>query len=192
MKKIWTLLMVLCLLVMTGCGAAPAASGSAAQSGSAVASASGSSEDAATVTDGFLGDTMATAFFEFSVDSAESVATYESYTAAEGNQLIVVTMTIHNTDTYSMPMYDDDFQIQWGDGDEDYGFPVAGTLCSDFEIPINGTKSGDLVFEVPTDAKDLSVAFQEFFDDDSEGDSFFVYFTVEPGASVGASSAAAA
>jgi Telomeric repeat-binding factor 2. len=181
MKKLWTILAGVCLLAsLSGCGAAApgSASQSSAASAEAAASASASaSAESAGETDGFLGDTMSTAFFDFSVDSAKVCASADGYTAAAGNQLVVVTMHIQNTATYSMPMYNNDFQLQWGDGDSDFGYPAAGSLCTDYEIPINGSKDGDLVFEVPQGTKDYSVAFQEYYENDEAGDSFFVYFT---------------
>jgi hypothetical protein len=184
MKRTFALLLGICLLfALAGCGDAPGGSsaqsggGSSAQSGGVSSDASGASASAAGTTDGFLGDTMSTAFFDFSVNSAEICETCDGCTATDGNQLVVVTLSVKNTSTYSMPMLSDDFQIQWGDGDEDYGFPVGGSLCKDFDIPINGSQEGDLVFEVPEDTKDYSIAFQEYFDDDTEGNTYFVYFT---------------
>ena len=36
-----------------------------------------------------------------------------------------------------------------------------------------------LVYEVPADTVDFSVSFAEYFEDDTEGDVYFVYFTAD-------------
>lgn len=135
-------------------------------------------KDSGSSNDSFLGEEVSTDFFDFSIDSAEVCSSYNDLTASSGNHLVVVEMSIKNTSTYSMPMFDNDFQIQWGSGDEDYAFPVAGSLCADYEIPINDTATGDLVFEVPSDTKDYSIAFEEYYEDNTTGETYFIYFTV--------------
>ena len=103
-------------------------------------------------------------------------------------------MTIKNTFHESIPMYDDDFQGQWSAGSESDAFawpitegagegdldPVAEEqLPAEYELAVSESRTGTLVFDVPAGEKDFSVAHMELFDDDSEGDTFFVYFTAE-------------
>lgn len=52
-------------------------------------------------------------------------------------------------------------------------------LPAEYELAVNETRTGDLVFDVPAGEKDFSISHLELFDDDSEGDTFFVYFTAE-------------
>ena len=130
----------------------------------------------------YIGDKITTDFFDYTPNSASAADSYEGYTPAEGNKLVIVDMTIKNTQTYSMPMSLYDFQIQWGDGDEDFDCPLEQfcdeQLPDEYEIPINGTQEGLLIFEVPADIKDFSLGFLEIYEDNSEGDAFFTYFTV--------------
>ena len=85
-------------------------------------------------------------------------------------------------------MYDTDFQIQWNsDGADDYDFPITAyvdpvsdeQLESTYELGINEEVTGLLVYEVPTGEKDFSISYLELFDDESEGDVYFVYFTAQ-------------
>lgn len=148
--------------------------------------------------EGRLGDVMHTYFMDFTVNSAYLTSDYNGYTPAEGNQLLVAEMTIKNTSSGSLPMWDDDFQGQWSTSQEteEFSYPITedgkgGELptVSDAQFPatydlaVNEERTGELVFEVPADEKDFSISTMELFDDGSEegeeGDTFFVFFTAE-------------
>lgn len=130
-----------------------------------------------------VGDTISTAFFDFTVNSAVASADHEGYTAQDGYKLVVADLTIKNTETYSMPMGQYDFMIAWGDGDEDFAYPLnqycESQLADEYEIPIAGSAEGSLVFEVPSDQKDFALGFEEYYEDESVGDLYVVYFTAE-------------
>ena len=42
-----------------------------------------------------------------------------------------------------------------------------------------GSAEGSLVFEVPSDQKDFALGFEEYYEDESVGDLYVVYFTAE-------------
>jgi len=46
-------------------------------------------------------------------------------------------------------------------------------------LSVNEDRTGLLVFEVPEGYKDFSISYLEVFDDYSEGNVFFVYFTAD-------------
>ena len=81
-------------------------------------------------------------------------------------------------------MFNSDFQIQWhdlgnGPNDYDYGIILDGssTVMPDEYTLAKGEKcTYHIIYEVPADAKEFSVSFQELFDNDTEGDLFFTYF----------------
>lgn len=148
--------------------------------------------------EGRLGDVMHTYFMDFTVNSAYLTSDYNGYTPAAGNQLLVVNMTIKNTDSSTLPMWDDDFQGQWSSSQEteEFAYPITedgedGELptVSDAQLPavydlaVDEERTGELVFEVPEGEKDFSVSTMELFDDGSlegqEGDTFFVFFSAE-------------
>lgn len=176
MKKMCAVLLALVLaLALAGCG--------------------GSEEQG--VSEGRVGDTMETYFFDFTLNSAYLCTEYEGYVPASGNVLLVADVTVKNTFTKSIEMYDTDFQIQWGDGDEDFGYPITIDLetgeeldpVSDEQLPgtynlgVNAERGGLLVYEVPADYVDFSISHLELFnnggEESEEGDVYFVYFTAE-------------
>lgn len=147
--------------------------------------------------EGRLEDTMHNYFFDFTVNSAAQVLTYGDYTPAEGNSLLVVDVTVKNTFEESIPMYDTDFQVQWGEDDDDEAFaiPVEDGLSdkqlpTEYELTVGESRTGELVFEVPTGNKDFSFSYQEYFSSEDEtlasgedmGNVFFVFFTAEAAA----------
>ena len=171
--------------MLSACGGAPSGDSS---SGADVSNSSVSEGDPVVTpedgyAEGYLGDVIRTDFFDFSVDSAYTCAEVGSYTAPDNTQLLVVDITVENTSNYSMPMFDSDFQAQWGGtGDEDYSLPISRPIADNqapasYEIPISGTATYTHVYEVPADTKDFSISFQEYYEDGSVGDMFFVYFT---------------
>ena len=108
---------------------------------------------------GYMGDTMHTAFFDFTVDSAYTTQEFDGLTAAgegmsylteyydrpapaDGCKFLVVEITLHNTTTMSQPMFVADFQVQWDlqegeDEDQNYAFPVYQSQANE---------SGDYVY----------------------------------------------
>lgn len=192
MKKARVLMVALGLtlaLTLAGCGgggSSSAASTPAEGSGAAASTSGGAdvyAEDG--YAEGRLGDVMHNSFFDYTVHSAYLCDEMEGYTAAEGNELLVAEVTVKNTDTESIPMFDTDFQVQWNtDGEDDYGYPVAPPVSDEqleeeYSLAINESRTGLLVFEVPAGFNDFSISYQEFYEDESEGDVFFVFFTAQ-------------
>lgn len=147
-----------------------------------------------TATDGYgegrQGDVMRTYFFDYTINDAYTCTDLNNYVPADGNQLLVVNITVKNTSRASLEMYDSDFQAQWGgDGDDDYSWPItvaaeeaqatADQLPGTYELAIDESRTGTLVYEVPTGEQDFSISYMELFDNDTEGDTFFVYFTAK-------------
>lgn len=145
--------------------------------------------------DGYIGDTLPTFWFDFTVDDAYRCSEYHGYTPAPGNKLIVATITLKNTCGYSVDMWGDDFVILWereagGDIDMELALPAG---ISDDQFPdeyllgINASKSCVAVYEVPEEYRDFAIAFMEIFEDEDDpsneegvdGDTYFVYFTPE-------------
>ena len=172
---------LLMTLSITACSSIPGMGGSSSGAGS---SASGSGAGSSNKDGNFyVGDKVSTIFLDFTVNSVESVSEYEGYTPAEGNKLVVLDMTIKNTETYSLPMFQSDFPLFWGSGDEDGDFPLEKycdkQLDDEYEIPIGKSTDGVLVYEMPQDAKDCVLVFEEYFEDESVGENYGVYFTVD-------------
>lgn len=137
--------------------------------------------------EGRLGDTMHTYWFDFEVNSAYTCDEYEGYVPEDGNQLLIANVTVENTFTESLPMFYTDFQAQWGDdADDAFTFPIedaasidADSFPDDYSLAVDETRSGLLIYEVPAGNNDFSISYQEYADDGTTGDVFFVYFTAE-------------
>lgn len=138
---------------------------------------------------GYATDVMRTAFFDYTVNSGYTTAAYDTFTAEEGKVFLVVDITITNTQTKSCPMFDTDFQVQWGE-DEDpdaFSYPLTAygetpngeMLPEEYELAISETRTGKLVYQVPQGYHDFSVSYMEVYDTEETGDTFFVYFTAE-------------
>ncbi len=158
----------------------------------------GSKEDGVYAEDGYgegrMGDVVHTEFFDYTVNSAYTCDAYSGYTAGEGSQMLVVDVTVKNTSKVSIEMYDTDFQAQWGGSGED-DFRVAITtdpetyeeletlseaqLPGTYTLAVDEERTGELVFEVPEGESDFSLSYLVRYDDESEGDTYFVFFTAE-------------
>ena len=137
---------------------------------------------------GYIVDTFSNAFFDFTVNSAESAESYESIVPAEGNKLVITELTIQNTSSQTIPMFSTDFMIAWSDGDDDFALPVnyydesitaTDMFDEEYELVINEKRTGLYIFEVPEDEQDFILMFEEYFDNGEEGDLFGVYFTAK-------------
>ncbi|MCM1326261.1 MAG: DUF4352 domain-containing protein [Bacteroidales bacterium] len=147
--------------------------------------------DAEGYAEGYYEDTMHTYFFEYIVNSAYVCKEYEGYKPQDGNQLLVADVTVKNTGYASLIMYATDFQVQWSDTSANaYEWPItyymeeetdekSNMFPKEYELEINESRTGSLVYEVPKDEKDFSISYKEYFEDGSEGDTFFVYFTAK-------------
>ncbi len=137
--------------------------------------------------DGYVGDTLETAFFDFKFNSVKKVSSYEGITPSEGNQLIVANVSVHNTMRSSLPMFDTDFALVYGEGDDEYAFPVTYTdpsktggdmLEGEYSIGINKTVTGDLVYEIPADITSGYFYFEEYFENGEYGEYYTVSFNL--------------
>lgn len=168
MKKALSVFALLLALSLTACG-------------------SGGSFAPEEYSEGRIGDVMHNKFFDFTVNSAYTCATFEGYIPEEGRQLLVAELTIKNTFHETIPMFDTDFQAQWNDQedlDNAYAYPVEEIvsdeqLAVEYDLGVDEETTGLLVFEVPAELQDYSVVYLEEFDDDSTGDFFAVFFTAK-------------
>lgn len=192
MKRLISLtLTCLLLLALAACGG-DSGSGDSGSGSSSAGSGEVRAEDG--YAEARIGDLVHSYFMDFSVNSAYTTSDYHGHTAPEGMKVLVVEMTVKNTFSETIPMYDDDFQGQWSASaeTEEFAWPITEAedgsdletvsdeqLPGTYELGVNESRTGTLVFDVPADEKDFSISHLELFDDDTEGDTFFVFFTAE-------------
>lgn len=185
LKKLASLALatVLAVTVFTGCGK-PSDDPDSAKTTPGYPDEEGYAE-------GVLGTAMHTEFFDFTVNSAYTCAAYEDYTPADGWQMVIVELTIKNTFSESVPMFDSDFQIQWSDdADDAYELPITiylesgktvgkNMLPSEYDLAVKESRTGILAYEVPVGETEFSISYQTYFEGGSEGNLFFVFFTAK-------------
>ena len=130
--------------------------------------------------EGELGDTLVNAFFAYSVDSAKIVDSYAGYTPKKGMQLLDCVITVINVFGDEVPMFNSDFQIQWGDEDDDFGYGLIlddpSSMPDEYTLDVDQVVTYHVVYEVPAGTDFFSVSYMEIYADNTEGDVFFVYF----------------
>jgi hypothetical protein len=140
--------------------------------------------------EGVLGDTLENVFFAFSVDDAYLTNRFEGETPAAGMVFLVTEITVTNVLDEIIPMYSDDFQAQWGEGDEDFGYPIPkfhpSQMEDEYGLVAADTITGLCVYEVPRPEarQEYSISYMELYDDGYEGDVFFIFFDLAPPAAV--------
>lgn len=139
---------------------------------------------------GGTGDTMRTYFFDFTLDNAYTCSRYEGYIPTPGYDLLAVELTVRNTFQEAVTMFDWDFIVLYDDntGEEQiYDYPLTSyedlelpeaaletLLPSEYDLEKGESRTGLLLFEVPAGDTTFTVSYQEFFEDDTTGDTFSV------------------
>ena len=126
---------------------------------------------------------ISTSWFDYSINSIEAMSEFEGYTAKTGNQLIVIDINLVNTFDDSVPMFDSDFQLGWGTySDDEIAFPLApyssNQLPEEYNLAINETREGILVYDVPDSISDFVLGFLEVYEDGKEGNLFVSEFSI--------------
>ena len=123
-------------------------------------------------------ETVHTALFDFTCGQAEVIDSYSGIDIPEGDKLVQFHISVTNTSDEPFTIFKDDFQMQWGDGDNDFG--VALESVNDLMMPdatelIPGEALvGQMLVAVPQDATVLTVAYQEILESGEDGKNFFV------------------
>ena len=117
------LALALCLTVLSGCGSVLSGMLGGDENNGNGDSQTGYAQDG--YAEGRMGDTMHTVFFDYTVNSAYLCDSFEGYAPSqEGFRLLVAEVTVLNTFQESIPMYDTDFQVQWGDDEDEDAYCV--------------------------------------------------------------------
>lgn len=126
---------------------------------------------------GGIGDTISTMFFDYTVTTARLEDEMQGMLGHDGYKLLVVDVTVTNNSKNAITMSDSDFFISWGEGDQDYDYPISmytTTQLSDRQMPAQydlgeaSSKSGELIFAVPPEKTDFALKTQDYY---TEGDS---------------------
>lgn len=124
------------------------------------------------------GETVETALFDFCVDHAIIDANYGILTPTEGGQLVQMSLSVKNTGDETLTMFAQDFQIQWGDGKENFGSCLAAVddtmVPYSYELDPGESYVGIMVVQVPEGVSELTIAYQEMLASGDKGSAYFV------------------
>lgn len=123
------------------------------------------------------GETVYTTLFNFTVSDVQTIDSYTSIKAPENEKLVCMKLSVENTSEQSCTMFAEDFQIQWGDGDDDFGTCLAAVNTDmvpySYTLEPGESYTGTMVVAVPSDCTKITIAYQEF---KANGDKATAYF----------------
>lgn len=139
---------------------------------------------------GETGETLHTAFFDVTVESAEKYNTYQFedglYQADEGNTYLVVKLKVTNTYEKDLPMSITDFILDYADntstdiitgyGKKDLG--QAHFMDNIFTLKKNDSIIKSVLFTVP-DKAEYMIKYKEYYEDEFEGDTYQIQLKPE-------------
>lgn len=128
-----------------------------------------------------VGETVSTVLFDFTVSDPETLDSYKNIEIPEGEKLVRLFLKVSNTSDQTYTMFAEDFQIQWGDGDDDFGTCLEAIddymMPYSYQLDPGKTYSGMMLVLVPSDCTRLTVAYQEV---KANGDKATAYFVEVP------------
>lgn len=123
-------------------------------------------------------ETVHTTLFDFTCGQPETIEKFGNIAIPEGDKLVQFHISVTNTSDETYDIFKDDFQLQWGDGDNDFGvaiYPVTPEMFpNDTKLEPGATVEGNMLVAVPSDSATLTVAYQEVLGNGNDGNNFFV------------------
>lgn len=127
------------------------------------------------------GETVSTVLFDFTVSDPETLDSYTGIDIPDGQKLIQMFLKVSNTSDQTYTMFAEDFQIQWGEGENDFGTCLEAVddymMPYSYQLDPGKTYSGMMLVLVPEDCTQLTVAYQEM---KASGDKATAYFVEVP------------
>lgn len=126
---------------------------------------------------------LKTSFFEYKINSVTSLPSIGIIFPDSQNKFVIVNITITNLLPETLPMYYDDFQIKWGESAAETASPIYSIILNNkiknkFNLNINESVSGNLIFEVPNNKKELKLEYIEIFENALVGSTYQIKFKI--------------
>lgn len=177
MKRILSMMAILCLaLTATACGG----SESSHNPLQGIVDKN-SSDDHSSFAE--VGETTENSFFAWTVHDIAIAKEYEGYPAAKGYKYVIADITVKNISDQLINVGNYDYMIAWGEGDDemDYAYESFGDemFPDDMDLRYKKEVSGKLVFEVPINASDLYIIYEEVYEDNSVGDVYIFHHVLK-------------
>lgn len=143
-------------------------------------SAQGRSYDELVV--GSEGDTMTCSFFEFTISDVQALEEIDGFVPEkETNKFITAQVNVKNITEDEIPVGNYDFYIIWETEEETaeedhwaYASFRDDMYPDDVKLASGETLSGLLVFDIPADVDEFTIAYDEIYDDEFVGDTYAV------------------
>lgn len=127
------------------------------------------------------GETVSTVLFDFTISDPETLDSYTGIDIPDGQKLVQMFLKVSNTSDQTYTMFAEDFQIQWGEGENDFGTCLEAVddymMPYSYQLDPGKTYSGMMLVLVPEDCTQLTVAYQEV---KASGDKATAYFVEVP------------
>ena len=126
-----------------------------------------------------IGEASDNRFFQWTVNSVRSeTGALNNYDPEDGTKYIIANITVTNIYDEPVAVGSYDYMVSWGDGENDWDYSYKsfydGMFPDDTQLAAGESITGDVVFEVPMDAENVSVIYEEYFSDDTTGDIYKV------------------
>ncbi|MGF6377064.1 hypothetical protein M2140_002146 [Clostridiales Family XIII bacterium PM5-7] len=136
-------------------------------------------DDLGELQSGTIKDTLSNTFFDWTLNSVETKETLEGKTPEEGKIFVVANITVKNTSTEEYEVGNYDFigivGIEEGEQFDTLDAFYDGMYPDGENLAAGKTLTGDIVFEVSADCTELIIDYQEYFGDDSKGNTNWFY-----------------
>lgn len=127
-----------------------------------------------------ISENVHTAFFDFCVQDAYLCSAYDVIKAPRQHTLLAVQVSLNNTTDMDAPMFDTDFQIQWGT--DDFAVPMTyqsnlqadHLLADSYTLLAHSKVEGVLLYAVPQGVTDFQMVYQEYDARQALGDLFII------------------
>lgn len=127
------------------------------------------------------GETVSTVLFDFTVSDPQTLDSYPNIEIPDGQKLVSMDLAVKNTSDRINTMFAEDFQIQWGEGADDFGTCLEAVDTNmvpyAYQLEPNEEYTGTMLVLVPEDCTQLTVAYQEM---KANGDKATAYFVEVP------------
>lgn len=124
------------------------------------------------------GDAVHTALFDFTISDVTVVDNYSSLAPVDGYELVQMNLTVTNTGEEELTMFAQDFQLQWGDEEDEYCASLAAIdskmVPYSYTVQPGATYEGVMVAEIPEGTSVVTVAYQEQLANGDAGTAYFV------------------
>lgn len=127
------------------------------------------------------GETVSTVLFDFTVSDPQVLDSYPNVEIPDGQKLVSMGLSVTNTSDQTYTMFAEDFQIQWGERDDDFGTCMSAVDNSmvpySYELAPGENYVGVMLVLVPDECTQISIAYQEM---KANGDKATAYFVEVP------------